>query len=77
MVLQINMEGEKYYMAKDSEKDQKNLTPISKALTRLNNISKDILGSITQNAYKMDNKNEAEIDKLNDNINKEIVRAHV
>lgn len=60
-------------MAKDSEKDQKNLTPISKALTRLNNISKDILSSITQNAYKMDNKNAAEIDKLNDTINKVLI----
>ena len=55
---------------KSTENDHKNIGPISKSLTRLNDVGKSILNSITLNTFKTDSKSKDEIDNINQVINK-------
>lgn len=56
-------------MSKETEKEKKNLSALSTALSKLNNINRDLLSSITQNAHKVDDKNGRELSNLNKRIN--------
>ena len=56
-------------MSKETEKEKKNLSALSKTLNRLNNINKDLLSSITQNAHKVNDQNSKELSGLNKKIN--------
>lgn len=53
-------------MAKESEK--RNLSSVEKSTNRLNNIGKDLLGSIIQNTYKIDTRNKKEIERISHTV---------
>ena len=60
-------------MSKDSEKDKRKISALSKSVSKLNDISKDLISSITQNTQKMTNHNTEEINDLNRRINDVLV----